>query len=69
MKNNLIMEDGITQVFVNLIKYEVQLKHPDFRFGRGTILYDELYESYIYTGFSKEEINILKEAEKNLFQS
>jgi hypothetical protein len=68
MKNEEKFGLHITQAYASLIKSEVLVKYPHFFFEKGAISYDYDNEMYVYSGFSSEEIAILKEAEKTLLQ-
>jgi len=62
MSNTELFGEHITQAYASLIKSEVQLKYPNFFFEKGAVLYDYDTETYIYTGYSDDELKIILEA-------
>ncbi len=69
MTNKELFGVSITQAYASLIKNEVLLKYPNFFFERGSIIYDYDNETYVYMGYSDEELRILKEAAQNLLHN
>ena len=66
MTNTELFGQHITQAYASLIKHEVQLKYPNFYFERGLIMYDYDNETYVYMGYTEEEMQILKEVASSL---
>lgn len=66
MKNKELFGLDVTQSYACLIRNEVLLKYPNFFFDKGVIWYDYDTETYIYTGYSDEELKIIQEAVKSL---
>ena len=62
MSNTELFGEHITQAYASLVKSEVQLKYPNFFFEKGAVLYDYDTETYIYTGYSDDELKIILEA-------
>jgi hypothetical protein len=66
MTNTEQFGQHVTQAYACLIKTEVQLKYPNFYFEKGAVIYDYDTETYMYLGYSDEELKIIMEAAEAL---